>query len=377
MDNPTIRLLLPLAVAALLYGCASAPSEIPAAAAVETEPKAEPKAEPEPAVRAKKPEPIALKPDYPELYVVKKGDTLWDISGRFLRDPWHWPELWQHNPDIENPHLIYPGDVLRLVYVDGRPTLEVQRADPRLPTERLSPRIRSEELDRAIATIPLDNIRPFLQRPQILDEEELEAAPYIVAAADEHLIAATGNRVYVRGLSEPDLTTYVVVRKGQAYRNADDNELLGYEAIHVADAKIEQFGDPATLMLSKSRREALKGDRLLPGARERLSANFVPRAPQDQVDGQILAVIDGVSQIGQYQVVAINLGEREGMEAGHVLSIYQQGASVSDPVVGGRVTLPEQYAGVMMVFRPFQKMSYALVMEATRPIHVLDRVTNP
>ncbi|WP_303909023.1 LysM peptidoglycan-binding domain-containing protein [Thiohalomonas denitrificans] len=374
MDNPTFRALLPIAVAALLYGCASAPPEVPAAASIDREPVATT----ESFTPASDPEPIVLKRDYPERYVVKKGDTLWDIAGHFLRDPWRWPELWQNNSFIENPHLIYPGDVLILVYIEGQPTLEVQRAEKRLPGERLSPKIRVEELEQAIATIPLDAIRPFLQRPRVLDEEELNAAPYIVATADEHLMAATGNSVYARGLNEPDATSYVVLRKGQAYRNPGwFGELLGYEAIHVADAKVQQFGDPATLLVTESRREALNGDRLLPGPEERITANFIPRPPENDVSGRIIAVVDGVSQIGQYQVVAVNLGLREGMEAGHVLSVYQQGKTVPDPHTWGRVTLPEQYAGVMMVFRPFEKMSYALVMEATRTMHVLDRVTNP
>ncbi len=371
MDKPTFRSLLTAAVAALLYGCASTPPETPAEAITEPEPVVEPAA---PAV---KPEPIVLKPDYPERYVVKKGDTLWDIAGRFLRDPWRWPELWQQNSYIENPHLIYPGDILALIYIDGRPTLKVQRAEER-PTVRLSPKVRVEELDRAIPTIPLDAIRPFLQRPRVVDEEELEAAPYIIATADEHLIAATGNTIYVRGIDEPSVAEYVVVRKGQAYRNPDDpDEVLGYEAIHVADAKVRQFGDPATMELAESQREALNGDRLLPGTQERITTNFVPQAPKQEVEGRIVAVVDGVSQIGQYQVVAVNLGLREGMEAGHVLSVYQQGRSVRDPVTGDTVVLPDQLAGLMMIFRPFEKMSYALIMDATRPMHVLDRVTNP
>ena len=172
MENRMFRALLPAAVAALLYGCAGTPAE-PVQPAPEPEPVVEePVPEPEAA-----PAPLVLKPDYPERYVVQKGDTLWDISGRLLEDPWHWPELWQQNTYIENPHLIYPGDVLSLVYIDGRPTLQVQRAEPVRPTVNLSPRVRVEELDRAIPAIPLDVIRPFLQRPRVVDDRLVAANP--------------------------------------------------------------------------------------------------------------------------------------------------------------------------------------------------------
>lgn len=373
MENRTFRALLPAAVAALLHGCASTPTE-PVEPAREPAPVVEQTA-PAPKVP---PQPLILKPDYPERYVVQKGDTLWDISEKFLRDPWRWPELWQQNTYIDNPHLIYPGDVLSLIYIDGRPTLQVQRTEPVRPTVRLSPKVRVEELDRAIPTIPIDAIRPFLQRPRVVGEEELEAAPYILSTADEHLIAATGNRIYVRGVEDTRAADYVVVRKGQVYRNPDDpDEVLGYEAIHVADARVLQFGDPATMVLSDSRREALNGDRLLPGSEERITTNFVPHAPNADVSGRIVAVVDGVSQIGQYQVVAVNLGLRDGIEAGHVLSVFQQGPTVTDPVTGDKLALPDERAGVLMIFRPFEKMSYALIMDATRPMHVLDRVSKP
>lgn len=361
--------LLPALLLALLGGCATTPEE-PAPA-------------PEPQVAPAEPEPLVMKPDYPERYVVVRGDTLWDISERFLRDPWRWPELWQKNTYIANPHLIYPGDVLTLLYIDGQPTLQVQRgsigrAAEGRPTVRLSPRVRVEDLDRAVPTIPLDAIRPFLARPRVVTEEELEAAPYFLASADDHLIAASGNRIFVRGIDDPNIADYAVVRQGDAYVNPEDeDDILGYEAIHIGDARVVRFGDPATLVLTKSNREALKGDRLLPGIDNVVNTHFIPKAPEQPVNGHIISVLDGVSQIGQFQVVVIDQGLREGLAAGDVLAVYQSGVIARDPIRNEEVVLPDQKAGTLMVFRTFERMAFALVMDATRPIHTLDRVTNP
>ncbi len=317
---------------------------------------------------------VALNPDHPDRYVVKRGDTLWDIAARFLRDPWLWPEIWHVNPQIENPHLIYPGDVISLVYVDGKPRLVLERGRR---TVKLSPQVRELPLDEAIPTIPLDAIRPFLSRPRVLGEGEYEAAPYVVASADEHLIAASGMRVYARGVLGDAGARYAVLRRGQVYRDPDTGEVLGLEAIHVADAQVQRPGDPAVLVLQRSTRETLVGDRLFPVGEDRYTDNFLPRAPQQQVQGRIIAVFDGVSRIGQYQVVVLNRGARDGMEPGHVLAVYRAGETIRDPVRREKVTLPDERAGIVMVFRTFDRVSYALVMSATRAIRVLDRVRNP
>ncbi len=317
---------------------------------------------------------VALNPDHPDRYVVKRGDTLWDIAARFLRDPWLWPEIWHVNPQIENPHLIYPGDVISLVYVDGKPRLVLERGRR---TVKLSPQVRELPLDEAIPTIPLDAIRPFLSRPRVLGEGEFEAAPYVVASADEHLIAASGMRVYARGVLGDAGARYAVLRRGQVYRDPDTGEVLGLEAIHVADAQVQRPGDPAVLVLQRSTRETLPGDRLFPVGEDRYTDNFLPRAPGRRVEGRIIAVFDGVSRIGQYQVVVLNRGARDGMEPGHVLAVHRAGETIRDPVRREKVTLPDERAGIVMVFRTFDRVSYALVMSATRSLRVLDRVRNP
>lgn len=332
---------------------------------------------------------IELNPNHPERYIVQKGDTLWDISARFLRDPWYWPEIWEVNPDIQNPHLIYPGDEIVLTYEGGKPVLRVRR-DGR-PTVKLSPAVRTlSGSEGAIATLPLDAIKEFLNRSRVVTDGELENAPYIVSLGEEHLVGGEGFKVYARGLDAGASSRYGVFRRGEAYRNPDaEDEILGYEALYVGDSVVERPGDPSTLMLTDTAREVLAGDRLFPLANDAIADQLVPNVPGTRLEGKIISVIDGVSQIGQYQVVVINLGTEDGAAPGDVMAVYQTGATIRDrfakspkvrSVVNRNydlVTLPNERAGVVVVFRTFERVSYALVMKATRAIHVLDTVTNP
>ncbi len=322
---------------------------------------------------------VALQPDHPDRYVVKKGDTLWDISQVFLQDPWRWPEIWQVNPQIENPHLIYPGDVIALVFgPDGKPQLQLLRGRQ---TVKLEPKVRATPLREAIPPIPMDAIAQFLNDSRaVLTPEELENAPYIVESQDSHLIAGTGDRIYVRSIPDRNSTRYNVYRPGVAYKRPGSETVLGYEALYVGDATLERTGDPATLELTSTVRETLIGDRLLPVAEETIQQSFFPHSPAKQVDGSILKVVDGVSQIGQYQVVVIDLGSDDGMEQGNVLAVYKRGENIRDVVTkerDQRVKLPDERSGLIMVFRPFERVSYALVMNATRAMHINDAVRNP
>jgi len=325
---------------------------------------------------------IPLNPSHPETYVVRKGDTLWDISSMFLRDPWYWPEIWYVNPQVENPHLIYPGDVLKLVYLDGKPQIQLSRGEsaPASATERLAPRIREEQLSEAVTTIPYDAIAPFLSKGMVLSRSEIKKLPYIVALRDAHLVGASGNDAYVRGETGAEQSIYSVIHIGKKLRDPDDGDVLGYEGIWVADGRIRRTGDPATLELNNSQREALKGDRLI-AQHEPLPLNFLPRAPDSPVEGTIVHVVDGVTQIGQYQVIVINRGTRHGLAPGHVLSVWQAGDKVADPVkpgaLGRNVQLPDERAGTLMVFKTYDRLSYALVMQAEGPIRIRDKVRNP
>jgi LysM repeat protein len=323
--------------------------------------------------------PPVLNPSHPDTYVVQRGDTLWDIASMFLRDPWYWPEIWQINPQVANPHLIFPGDILSLAYLDdGRPVIQVERGSGLV--ERLSPRIRSQALEEAISTIPFETLRAFLSGPSILDAAQLETLPYILAHPDG-LMGSAGRDVYVRGTDAPPGTVFNVVHVGDVLVDPDDNSVIGYEGLYVGQGRVRRTGDPSTLLLTDSAREALIGDYLLP--EESLTpVNFIPRAPEQSINGRIISVIDGVSLIGQYQVIVINRGARDGLEPGHVLSVYQTGELVRDPIrrrgqFAEKVRLPDELAGTTMVFRVFDRMSYALVMEATNEMHVLDSVRNP
>ena len=305
---------------------------------------------------------VALNPDHPDRYVVVKGDTLWDISSLFLRDAWLWPEIWYVNPQIANPHLIYPGDILTLGDV------------------KLSPQIRVEDLSAAIPTIPLDAIQQFLTRPLVVDKGELDRAPYIVQNADEHVVAGGGDRSYVRGIEDEEHGLWDVFRAGGPYIDPDSNEILGYEARFVADAAIERFGDPATLLLTETDIEARTGDRLLPAMQVDPVTHFQPHAPDEDIEGRILSVLGGVTQIGQFDVVVISKGSADGMEIGHVMKIFKAGETIRDTVSGRRfdkVKLPDEEAGILMVFRAFDRVSFALVMKASRAIHVHDFVRTP
>ncbi len=328
--------------------------------------------------------PPVLNPRHPETYVVKRGDTLWDIASMFLRDPWLWPEIWQINPQIENPHLIFPGDMLSLAYTgDGRPVIQLERG-PQPTTagggfEKLSPRIRSTPLEEAIQTIPYETLRAFLSRPRVIEKNELDRLPYIVAQR-EGLIGSSGRDTYARGTDAPVGTVYNVIDKGAKLIDPDTKDVLGYQGIYVGQGRVDRTGDPATVHLLDTEREAVAGNYLVE-EEDATPTNFLPHAPARDVDGRIISVLSGVSLIGQYQVVVLNRGTRDGLDAGAVLRVYQAGRTIRDEfgkgAFGKKVVLPDEPAGTMMVFRTSDRISYALVMEATMAIAVLDKVRNP
>jgi len=329
---------------------------------------------------------VELTSTAPEQYTVKKGDTLWDISGHFLTKPWYWPEIWYANPKIRNPHLIYPGDIISLYYVDGQPRLSVNRHTAGISRHRLqklSPSIHTYDLDDKDVGVPVKAIRPFLIRPQIVAEEELKQAAHIVDSQENHLIYGSGDRVYARGLTNPRMgTRYSTFRPGKRLLDPDTGETLGYEAIYTSDAEVIRTDKKlTTVALRNSVREVLRGDRLLPLEMGSTELYFVPHAPAPSTKGSIIAFYEALSQVAQYQVVVINLGNRNGIEPGHVLSINQAGRSILDSYHHGgqteEVTLPTERAGTMMIFRSFDKVSYGLIMKSERPMRVGDFVSAP
>lgn len=316
---------------------------------------------------------VALADGHPNEYVVQPGDTLWDISAMFLRDPWYWPEIWYVNPDIANPHLIYPGDVLGLIYIDGQPRITNVRAS----TYRMSPQARITPLTQAIHSIPYEDIAAFLASGVVLEKEQADSLPYLLGTRGDHLIASAGNEVYVRGVSgDVESARYNVVHIGDPLIDPDDNALIGYHGIMIGEGSLRRAGDPGTLALTRTSQEAVIGDRLLP-AKVDIPLNFFPRAPSSDIDGRIISVVGGVTQIGQYQVVVMNRGSNNGLAVGDVLTVFQAGEVVKDRISGGKVKIPDEEAGTVMVFKTFGRISYGLVMEATHAIHIHDAVRNP
>jgi hypothetical protein len=322
---------------------------------------------------------VDLNPNHPERYTVVKGDTLWDISAKFLHDPWLWPEVWHVNPQIENPHLIYPGDQILLSYRDGQPILTLQRGRPVAQDNRLSPEVRAIPLETAIPTIPIDAIAQFLTRPYVLQEGELDNAPYVVHFLDDHIVGGAGISLYARSIEQPRPSRFALVRPGKPYQDPETEEILGYEATFVGNADLLRTGDPAKLLITSSEIEAIIGDRLVEADEGPPMVNFQPRAPETAIQGRIISVLNGVSQIGQYNVVVLNKGSRDGLEPGHVLEILQGGHEIRDVVLGrgAKVTLPLEDAGHLMVFRSFERVSFALIMDTIKPLHVLDWVRTP
>jgi hypothetical protein len=387
-----------------------------------------------------------LQPDAPGEYTVQKGDTLWGIAGRFLKDPWKWPQIWEMNRDqIKDPHWIYPGNVIRLDRSGDSPRLSLDGSRPGdysgPATEatavanvvKLDPRIRVETLDTAIPSIPGSAIGPFLTNPLVVEAGGLDGAPSIVATEESRVIVGAGDVAYADRIGTNAGLNWQVFRPGIAIRDPESGEILGFEAKYVADARVRRFGNPTTLEITKSRQEVNRGDRLA-AARETSFPNYVPRAPEKPIRGVIMTVDDGVSEFGQFQIVTINRGSRDGLELGHVLASYHKGAVLSygsresapldmsmstvsgwfkgwgegfdkwknnwemrptpvvpDPprgqsdetakagaaLVDGPITLPDERNGLVFVFRVFDKMSYAMVLRASRPIYIGDVVKTP
>ncbi|MCK7543611.1 LysM peptidoglycan-binding domain-containing protein [Marinobacter bryozoorum] len=310
--------------------------------------------------------------DHPERYTVKQGDTLWDISSRFLSNPWYWPEIWHVNPQVNNPHLIYPGDELALVYIDGKPRLTKASNG----VIKLSPKVRSERIDTPIPAIPLDAIESFLTKTRIVSQEELESAPYVLEGEESRIVTGAGDRVYARG--EAPARSVGIFRKSRAHVDPDTGEFLGLEARSIGDGNVtDEQGDILTVQLTKTREEVRIEDRLLAREDRRINTSFTPSAPDGDVEGKMIAVETGVTQIGQYNVVVLNRGARDGLRVGNVLAVLKAGNRARDPVTDEIVQLPDERAGLLMVFQTYEKLSYGLVLKATRSLSIGDKVTNP
>jgi nucleoid-associated protein YgaU len=376
--------------------------------------------------------PLAVAANAPSTYTVVKGDTLWDISAKFLKEPWRWPEIWNMNRgQISDPHWIYPGDVISLSYdADGNPRLSINGGASTGGTVKLSPQIRTQPLSQAIPSIPARVIGPFLTLPLVIEEDQLAGAPRIVATEDERVIVGAGNRAYAAGLRADQGIKWQIYRPGKALKDPVSQEVLGYEASYLGEARVSRFGETrdegSTIEVSKSAFEIARGDRLTPTA-EVPVPSYSPRAPEKQMKGSIISLPGDVVEGAQYSVVVVGLGKRDGIEVGHVLATLRRGKMVSTDdravsstsndsgvarffdrigddikkldqfnkdyeaeqagkkvakpdeanTIPSEVKIPDERVGLVFVFRTFEKVSYALVMSSTRPIKVGDIVQTP
>ena len=333
---------------------------------------------------------IRVKAQHPRQYTVKKGDTLWGISSLFLKDPWYWPEIWQKNQQVQNPHLIFPGDVLTLVYVNGQPQILVNESqhkdiqqtseDSGLPVKKLSPSVRTSPLEASIPSIPGDAIRQFLTKPRVVTKETLDNAPYIVGSEYGNLILGSNDRVYIRGEIDKERVRFSVFRPGKALRDPQTDEILGYEAIYTGEVRITEYDDPASADLTYTEREVLIGDRLLPEDRSKMENLYVPHVPDKEVTAQIMELNEALTGVAQLQVVTINKGERDGMEVGHLLATFSSGDTVRDrhnKRSSKPVKLPNERSGLVMIFKTFDQVSYAITLESKRVIRNYDYLHTP
>jgi len=362
---------------------------------------------------------VSVRSDHPDEYVVVKGDTLWDISGRFLDKPWQWPAIWHVNPQIENPHLIYPGDVISLVYIDGVPQLRLRRGD----TVELSPSIRVSERPGAIPAVPFESIAPFIRNLRVLSPEEFEGLPYIVANNEARLTATFGDQTYARGLDAQVGQEFVVARLNSIYDEIgyppevrrvlpkegwkevpniwDHNEdlynpvspwnkrpknPLGYEMVEVSRVRVAKTGEISVLDIIRDRTEVKPGDYILPDSDPGYESVFYPSAMDDIPEGlRVLATSGQKTGVGLYQIVSISGGANQGVQPGHVFSAFGKGEVVEDRTgyrygsfaKDAEVRLPDVYNGLVMVFRSFGDISYGMVMSGKRTVEEFDSLRHP
>ena len=336
-------------------------------------------------------ETVVYEPEHPQTYIVQEGDTLWDISSMFLRDPWFWPEIWFKNPQVENPHLIYPGDTLAIVYVGGERRIQLlsrgeqgsvlAQTEGGLKIVKVNPRVRTQSIDATIPSIPIESIRHLLERPMIIDEDTLNDSAYVLSSLDNHLVNAINDKLYVRKLdTTKGIGRYHIYRPNRPLYDPITNELLGYEALYVGESRLLLRGDPASVRVTSSEREILRDDRVIPMDNSSFERDFFPKPPSSDVSGEIVALVNSISKSGAFQTIAINLGNRDGVESGNILRIRRNGDVVPDKNEEDpqfTVKLPDEQIGMAMVIRSFEKMSYALIMEADMPISIQDYVESP
>lgn len=319
--------------------------------------------------------PLELAADAPERHIVVPGDTLWGISSKFLKDPFRWPELWKMNAEqVRNPHRIYPGQVLILDRSGGDPQLRIGNL------VKLGPQVRVEVPTQEIPAIPANAIEPFLAQPLVINPGDFDSAPRIVATQESRVFTGTGDMIYTTNNADPAVKQWQVFRPGKPLVDPDNNEVLGLEAIYLGEARPSgERGEVQPMMLTTVKQEIGRGDYLVPASRP-LVLSYVPHAPAQPVQSRVLSIYGGVGEAAQGSVIAITRGKQDGLEVGHVLAIYRAGPTVTNRFEDDKVqthTLPDERLGLAFVFRVFDRVSYALVTSAERPVMQGDRLRKP
>lgn len=319
---------------------------------------------------------VALADDAPDTYTVVKGDTLWDISGRFLKEPWRWPEVWRLNRDqIRNPHLIYPGQVIMLDR--SGPWLTIGRRVGATTDVKLQPQIYSEPIGEAVPSIPLHIIEPFLNRPLVVDQAGLDGSATIIATETSRVMMGSGDTVFAKNVRD-DIESWHIYRPAQPLVDPVTREVIAYEAAYLGTARVSERGNPTTLEIISAVEEIGVGDLMLPSESPSVFS-YAPRAPERELEGRVVSIYRGVTETGRLHVVALSSGERDGLERGHVLSLFRDRGVAEFTGDAGKefFKLPEKRYGLLFVFRVFDRISYALVMESDGPVTIGDVVRKP
>lgn len=313
-----------------------------------------------------------IKANSPSQYIVEKGDTLWDISTIFLDSPWLWPKIWHANPQIKNPHLIYPGDVISLVYVNGRPKLILSHRSEAGRTIKLSPKIRVLPGESAIPAVPLSAVRSYLKGGTVFSsEEQFNKAPYVFASKDGKLASGVGEEVYARGHFSGQNIEFDVVRRGDRIVDPETGELLGLIGIDVGTINLRRVRkDIASMVIQESKIELKPGDRLVRQEAKDVVTTFFPRAPDAPIEGIVTATLNNAKKVSKFDTIVINKGKREGLRQGDVLALYRKNEKAIDPSTNEEVILPSETVGLVMAYRIFEKMSYGIVLSAKEDIDV-------
>jgi len=334
------------------------------------------------AVCASAAEPLQLVDNPPDRHVVVKGDTLWGISGKFLKEPWRWPEIWNMNRDqIKNPHLIYPGEVVFLDRSGKSPRLRIGKPvkSGSGGTVKLQPQVYSTADRTAISSIPPNIIEPFLSQPLVVEQGQLDSAPRIVAGPEYRTMMGAGDKGFAAGITDASVINWHVFRPGRPLKDPETGDAIGYEAFFLGNARLLQPGEPAVLEITVAKEEILPGDRLVPAPPTKIIA-YVPHRPDQQVAARVMSIYGGVDQGARGSVVSLNRGQSDGLEVGHVLALFRNRVAERIAEDGsGRVytPIPEERYALVFVFRVFNRVSYALVLDSSIPVTVGDSARNP